>query len=88
MPVRIKLQKFPGIERDVVLSQYVIRRQQPELRVRGEEGGNHVLIFGAQETARRINQPAAGLHERSGSGKDRALLGGKLCDDRLRSGAT
>ena len=42
------------------------------------------LVFIRQDTARRVDQPAARLHERRGGGEDRRLLGRQLRNGRFR----
>ena len=75
MAVRIKLQKVAGIERDAGLREDLARRQQRELRMRGQERRHDVLVFGAHEAARRINNAAAGFNQRRRRREYARLLG-------------
>ena len=76
----IEPQRRSGVERDARAGELGGGIARGEIRMRGEKRGNDVVVFLGQHAARRVDEPAAGLHERRGVGEDRSLLLRELGD--------
>src|SRR4051812_37218719 len=76
--MRIELQKFTGIERNLVLREYLVCRHERELRMSGEKSVHDVLVFRAHKAASGINDATAGFDQRRCGRQNSRLLRGEF----------
>src|SRR4026207_1717233 len=74
MHVAPKAHASARLERDALLGENGVARQGLELGVRSSELVGDRLVFGFQDAAGRVYQPAAGLYEPRSRTQDGALL--------------